>query len=346
VRQYAAVGDNLFSGGIGMASEDLYKVLGVKKDAGTDDIKKAYRKLARKFHPDVNPGNTEAEEKFKKISQAHDVLGDPDKRKLYDEFGEDGLRAGFDPDSERQYRQWQQSGGFGGARAGGGGFYKDFSFQGGNVHYSGYEDLFSDLFQGRSGRSARGGPMKGQDVESSLQIDFLTAINGGSTRVTLQKGPGGPGGGSSETIDVKIPAGVDDGSKIRLSGKGEPGFQGGPKGDLYIVVSVGLHPFFKRDGDSLRLDIPVTVSEAIEGTEISVPTPNGSVQLKIPEGTKSGQVLRLKGKGVPNLKTKNPGDMYVTVRVQVPKTDDPEALKAAKVLEQFYQDDIRGEIRL
>ncbi len=151
---------------------------------------------------------------------------------------------------------------------------------------------------------------------------------------------------SSETIDVNIPAGVDDGSKIRLAGKGEPGINGGPPGDLFIIAKVRPHALFKREGDNLRLDVPVTIGEAMKGAEIAVPTPTGSVQLKVPAGTKSGQRLRLKGKGAPNLKTKVPGDLFVTVRVQIPATKDPEALEAAAILDRFYQSDIRRDLRL
>ena len=385
-----------------MPDKDLYAVLGVKKDATTDEIKKAYRKLARKYHPDVNPGNKEAEDKFKAISEANEVLSDTEKRKTYDEFGYEGLRAGFDPEQARQHRQWQQAGGFG-RGAGAQGAYGDFSADQGSFKYSGFEDIFSDLFGGGAGPSAARGPMKGHDIESGLEIDFITAIKGATTRITLQKpqkcakcegtgfvpgkdsvcktckgtgqtrvaqGPfnfsqacpecGGTGrtgercpecGGAgavagSETIDVNIPAGVNDGSRIRLAGKGEPGRGGGPPGDLYIVTRVRSHPVFKREGDSLSVDVPVTVSEAMNGAEVTVPTPSGPVQLKIPLGTKSGQRLRLKGKGVPNLKTKAPGDMFVTVRVQVPPASDAEALKAAAALDRFYLEDIRRDIRL
>lgn len=385
-----------------MAAKDLYGVLGVKKDAKTDEIKKAYRKLARKYHPDVNPGNKEAEDRFKAISQAHEVLSDPEKRKIYDEFGEEGLRAGFDPEQARQYRQWQQSGGFGGR---GGSYSYTGSAPGGEgFKYSGFEDIFSDLFGSGGGPSAAAGPAQGRDIESTLEIDFLTAIKGGTTRVTLQSkracgscggtgrisAPGNPvcqscngtgqtrvaqgpfnfnqscpqcGGtgragevcsvcrgtgmvDGSETIDVTIPVGVNDGSRIRLAGKGEPGTKGGAPGDLYVVLRVRPHPVFKRDGDSLSVDIPVSVSEAMNGADITVPTPGGPVQLKIPKGTRSGQRLRLKGKGVPNLKTKVSGDLYVTVRVQIPSTDDPDALTAAKTLDRFYQGDLRQDVRL
>jgi molecular chaperone DnaJ len=381
-----------------MADKDLYAALGVNKSATAAEIKKAYRKLARKHHPDVNPGNKEAEEKFKGISEAHEVLSDPEKRKAYDEFGEEGLRAGFDPEQARQYRQWQQAGARGGRP---GGFQFDFSSDQG-PRYSGFEDVFGDIFGTRAAEAR--GPSRGRDIESGLEVDFLTAIKGATTRIVLQtrrscakcggtgrissgsdtvcstcKGTGqvrvaqGPfnftqacpdcggtgrsgavcpecqGAGAtpgSETIDVNVPAGVNDGSRIRLAGKGEPGSDGGPPGDLYIVVHVKPHPLFRREGDSLSVDIPVTVSEAMNGADISVPTPGGSVQLKIPKGTKSGQRLRLKGKGVPNLKTKVPGDLYVTVRVQVPQSDNADAAEAARTLDKFYKEDVRRDIRL
>lgn len=381
-----------------MAGVDYYEALGVKRDATTEQIKKAYRKLARKHHPDVNPGNKDAEDTFKRISEAHEVLSDPEKKSMYDEFGGDGLRAGFDPQQARQFRDWQQSGRF----AGGPGYSFNFGTDEGGARFSGFEDVFGEIFSGRG--SSRTGPVRGQDVESSLDVDFVTAISGGTTRVTMQrheqcsrcagtgrvlstgdsvcrtcngtgqtrvgKGPisfnqpcpdcrgvgrstevcpqcGGAGSiPGSETIDVTIPVGVRDGSRIRLSGKGEPGRNGGPPGDLYIVTKVRSHSCFHREGDSLRLELPVTVSEAMNGAEVTVPTPTGPVELKIPRGTKSGQRLRLKGKGVPNLKTKVPGDLYVVVRIQVPSTDHSEALEAAKILDRFYETDVRRDIRL
>jgi len=334
-----------------MAGKDYYSVLGVARDASAEQIKKAYRKLARKYHPDVNPGDKAAEEKFKEVSEAHDALSDPEKRKIYDEFGEEGLRAGFDADQARQYRQWQRFG-TRGARTAGPGFYGDFSFEGGRVHYGGLDEIFRDVFGAGAGPGAAGGPFtprgprKGMDVEAALEVDFLAAIQGGTTRVTLQKRSAEGAPPKTETIDVQVPAGVDDGSRIRLAGKGEPGFEGGPPGDLFITMTVRPHPVFKRDGASLRLELPITVSEALKGAEIPIPTVGGPVQLKVPKGTKSGQVLRLKGKGAPDLKTKARGDLFVTIRVQVPSTKDPEALRAAETLERFYSDDIRRDIRL
>ncbi|MGC8605903.1 MAG: DnaJ C-terminal domain-containing protein, partial [Desulfomonilaceae bacterium] len=336
----------------------------VKKDSKEAEIKKAYRKLARKYHPDVNPGDKKAEEKFKSISEAYEALSDPNKRKIYDEFGADGLKSGFDPEQARQYKQWSQQSARAGGRRGFAGFGGQ-SFDTSGFKYSGFEDVFSDLFGSAGGGATQRGPSRGRDVESSLDLDFNTAIHGGSTRVSLQTsvtcpGCGGagrvnaPGGGvcrtcngtgqtgvsqgpvnfsrtcpdcggtgragqvcaecggagvkpKVETIDVTIPAGVKDGSKIRLAGKGEPGRNGGPAGDLFIITHVATHPFYKRDGDSLKLDVPVTVGEAMNGAEIPVDTPTGIVRLKIPKAARAGQRFRLKGKGVPNLKTKVPG---------------------------------------
>lgn len=331
-----------------MAGKDYYAALGVGKTATEKEIKKAYRRLARKYHPDVNPGDKGAEEKFKLISEANDVLSNPEKRKLYDEFGEEALRAGFDPEQARAYSRWQQYGGFGRKAGGQGRYYNDFSFEGDRVRYSGLDDVFKDLFGGapRGATFGQRGPTRGADVESSLEVDFLTAIRGDTARVTIQRGPAADGRMQTETIDVDVPAGVDDGSRIRLSGKGEPGAEGGPPGDLIIRIQVRPHSVFKRDGNNLRMEVPVTVKEAMEGAEILVPTLTGQVHLKVPAGIKSGQVLRLKGKGVTNLKTKHVGDMLVAVKVEVPSTRDAEALKAAEVLERFYHEDIRRNIRL
>ncbi len=327
-----------------MPGKDYYSILGVKKDAKTEEIKKAYRKLARKYHPDVNPNNKAAEDRFKEITQAHEVLSDEEKRRVYDEFGEEGLRSGFDPEQARRYSQWQQTGGFG--RGGGGpNVYTDIFFDQDANRGASFEDFFSQIFRGGE-RATASGPTKGRDVDSSLEVDFLTAVNGGTRRVTIQTMSAGGRSSGTETIDVKIPPGVDESSRIRLAGKGEPGVNGGPNGDLYVTIHVLGHDFFERDGDSLRLEIPVTIREAMKGAVISVPTPDGSVQLKVPPGTKAGQVLRLKGKGVCNLKTKACGDMFVKIVVQIPGTSDPEALNAAETLETYYREDVRKSIRI
>jgi DnaJ-class molecular chaperone len=330
-----------------MAGKDYYSILGVGKTAGTDEIKKAYRKLARKYHPDVNPSNKAAEEKFKEISEAHEVLTNTEKRKIYDEFGEEGLRAGFDPEQARQFRRWQSYGR--GGRAASGGYFSDFSFDGGATGYSGMDDILRSVFGeaagGRTAYSSRG-PIPGRDVSAELDVDFVTACKGAVTRFTIQRDAGSGPGPRTETIEVKVPEGVDDGSVIRLAGKGEPGLNGGAPGNLLVTIRVKPHRVFKREGDDLKCHIPITVKEALKGAEITVPTLSGPVQLKIPPGAGSGQTLRLRGKGVPNLKTKTPGDLYVTLLVHTPQTQDPRALEAAEVLEGFYSGDLRKDIRL
>lgn len=380
------------------ARQDLYAALGVSKTATADEIKKAYRKLARKHHPDVNPGNKQAEEKFKEISFANDVLSDPEKRKIYDEFGVEGLQSGFDPDRARQYRDWQAraandpSGGFGaGSHGGGGGFGK----------YSSFEDVFSDLGDLFGGRAQRG-PARGHDVEYSVELDLLDAIRGTTQAIEIRRpavcpvchGSGGEGAapcpdcegqgqirvgtgplpfvracprcsgtgrtfakactrcGTSGQIDavdrlnVKIPAGVDEGSKIRLAGKGEPGRSGAPAGDLYIQIHLRPHPLLERKGLDLHLDVPVTVGEAALGGSVTVPTPDGEVSLKIPPGSQSGQRLRLRGRGVKDSKTKAAGDLYARLLVHVPAVDGADTRRVVEELERLYPESPRKGLKL
>jgi molecular chaperone DnaJ len=375
-------------------SEDFYKILGVPKKASQEEIKKAYRKLARKWHPDINPGNTEAEQKFKDISRAYDCLGKEDKRKLYDEFGEEGLQGGFDPEKAREYKQWssfQQ-----GARAKAG---QEFG------RYQSYEDIFGDLFgfgEGRKGfRTATAS--KGRDIEHDMAIDLVSALKGFETELSMQKmkectecrgsgtdpkskmttcsacggsgrlsvaeGPmhftrpcpqcGGHGqigkpcrqcGGSGQTlgtekIKVIIPQGVKEGSKVRVAGKGEPGFDGAQPGDLYLIIHVDPHPVLRRDGDDLFVDVPVTVGEAMAGSTITIPNIDGRLKVKVPPRSQSGQTLRLKGKGAVNVKTKQRGDLMVKLIVKVPQTDDREILEAAEKMNKFYKKDLRSDIK-
>lgn len=380
-------------------AKDFYKILGVKKDASQDEIKKAYRKLARKWHPDINPGNKEAETKFKEISGAYDCLGNNEKRKLYDEFGEDSLHSGFDAEKAREYKKWgayEQQGAYSDA-GGGQGFGR----------YESYEDIFGDIFgagarQGRGFRSTVSS--RGGDIEHEISIDLISALRGfetefsmqgiktcsicngsgmdpnsklttcqmcgGSGRLNVAEGPiqftkscpqcHGHGqigkacsqcGGSghvmgTERIKVVIPQGVKEGSKVRVTGKGEPGLNGGQPGDLYLIIHVKPHPFLKREGDNVLMEVPVTVGEAMAGGTITVPTIDGPINLKVPPKSQSGQSLRLKGKGAKNLKTKQKGDLMVKLIVKVPKTDDKEVLEAAEKMGKFYQEDLRKDIRL
>jgi curved DNA-binding protein len=324
-------------------ADDLYSVLGVSKGANADAVKKAYRKLAGKLHPDKNPGNKKAEEHFKKVNHAYDVLGDEKKRKLYDEFGEDGLREGFDPERVRNYRQWQSGQGRGGPRAGGGfpggGQTVDledlFGGGGGAGQAGGFGDLFGDIMN-RSRRQR--GPVKGPDLESEVTIDFASAIRG----ATLELHPQGQ---AESAVTVRIPAGADEGSRVRIPGQGGASSNGGAKGDLLLTVHVTPHPHFRREGDDLHLDLPLTLGEAYHGARIKVPTVDGSVNLKVPEHTQSGGVLRLRGKGV-SKKGRPAGDLYVHFLVRIPTEATPEVAKLVDELAQHQLEDPRADIRL
>jgi curved DNA-binding protein len=320
-------------------AEDLYALLGVPKDADADAIKKVYRKLAAKLHPDRNPGNDKAEERFKKVNHAYDVLGDAKKRKLYDEFGEDGLRDGFDAERVRAYRDWSSRQGRGGSGPGdgsmGGGTVDLEDLLGASGGQGGFADLFGDLV-GRSRRSR--GPSKGPDLESEITIDFPAAVRG----TTLELRPQGQVG---TPVTVRIPPGAAEGSRVRIAGQGGPSNNGGPRGDLVLNVHVTPHPYFRREGDDLHLDLPVTIAEAYHGGRVRVPTVEGAVTLKVPERTQSGQVVRLRGKGVTK-KGKTSGDLFVHFMVQVPKDEGPEVAELVDKLAAFQPDDPRKDIEL
>ncbi|MHB8174558.1 MAG: molecular chaperone DnaJ [Nitrospirota bacterium] len=374
---------------------DYYEVLGVAKTSDEKEIKKAYRKLARKYHPDLNPGDRDAERKFKEIGEAYDVISDSKKRGMYDQFG----HAAFDQTAGGQSSGFGgRSTGFGGGarpggfrseyRPGGGGQagfrpedFEGFS-QGGRP--TGFEDIFSGLFGG--GRAA--GPMKGQDTTTTMEVDFEDALFGTSAQLNLRREApcascggtgtqpgtaprncpdcGGAGqikagrgmfsinrtcphcGGTGKVKDlcrtcggggyipkaekftVKIPPGVDNGSKIRLAGMGGPGMNGGPPGDLYIITKVRRHPYFERRVDDLYSEIPITFSEAALGAKVDVPTKDGIVSMTIPPGTQSGQEFRLRGKGAPHLGGSGSGDQYVRVKVAVPPSLSEQAKSALK----------------
>jgi molecular chaperone DnaJ len=288
--------------------KDFYKVLGVAKDVSEADLKKAYRKLARKYHPDANPGDAAAEARFKEISEAHSVLSDPEQRAEYDQIRAMGSGARFSAPS--------------GAGGGPGGFEDVFGSmfgggRGGRTSYSqgGFEDLLGGMFgggggfgQSSGGYRGFGGPTPGRDVTASTTIDFVTATKGDT--VHLQTSDGRP-------INVRVPAGVTDGQKIRVPGKGQPSPDGGPAGDLILTVAVRKHPVFERDGLNLRVNVPITFVEAVLGATIEVPTLGGEpVRLKVAPGTSSGKILRVKGRGVKT--TKGEGDLLVRIEVAVP----------------------------
>jgi len=334
--------------------KNLYDILGVARDAEFDEIRKSYRKLARQNHPDLNPGDTAAEERFKEISRAWEVLQDEERRKNYDEFGEVSLEAGFDAEKARQAREsFGQHFGFGqGFRPGGtGGAGGGHPFGGPHAGRGGAEfefgdidDLLGGLF-GRGGdpRGMRGMQMQGADLEASLELDFLEAIRGGEKRLTLGR-PDASGNVVQETVTVRIPPGVTDSGRLRLAGKGGPGAGGGPPGDLYVRLQIRPHAFFKRDGSNLEIELPVSVREATNGAEIEVPTLDGKVTLKIPAGTDSGARLRLRGKGVPGKQGAAAGDLFVRVQIRVPKGLDDEARAALDALESFEDPAIRSTL--
>jgi curved DNA-binding protein len=304
---------------------DFYQVLGVERSASDEDIKKAYRKLAAKLHPDKNPDDKKAEAKFKTVNNAYQVLSDKKKRKLYDEFGEDGLREGFDPNFARAYTR-------GGARRNGGnGGSGNVSFEEifGNAG-GGMGEFFGDLFG--TGRRGRRAPQKGSDVASVVTVDFKSAILGASLAMRLQEG--------GETVTVRVPPGANDGDKVRVPGHGAPGMLGGPPGDLILTINVTPHPVFERDGLDLHLDVPITIGEAHGGAKVRVPTPYGAVTLTVPKRAQSGQVVRLAGKGVK--RGKKEGDLYVRFQVKLPTADTPEIERAVDVLQKAMSGDVRS----
>ncbi|MHB8872321.1 MAG: DnaJ C-terminal domain-containing protein [Myxococcaceae bacterium] len=392
-------------------ADDYYQVLGVSRSASAEEIKKAYRKLARKYHPDVNPGNRGAEEKFKQLSSAHEVLADPKKRKLYDEFGADAEKMGFDEKKAASYRAYREAGRPG---AGPGGMPGGFGGQGFGGQDVDLGDLFGELFGKR--RGAPGGvggmggmgfetaaePARGQDLTTRVQVSLAEAVRGTERNLTVTRparcevcggkghtgkvarcrtcgGTGrakrvvGPlqmtgacpaceGTGQSATpcpacegagvreetrrISVKIPPGVATGSQVRLAGQGAAGPRGGPPGDLFIETEVAPHPLVRRDGDDLYVDLPITVPEAVQGAEVAVPTFTGEVTLRVPPGSQSGRKLRLKGRGVPSLKGRGPGDLYFELKVQVPPEDGPGVREAVRALERAYPANVRSELKL
>jgi len=363
-----------------MAKEDYYKTLGVKRDAKPEEIKKAYRRLARKYHPDVNPGDKSSEERFKLITEAHDVLSDEKKRKVYDRFGQysDNLAEAAEQ-------------GRAGTRGGTGAGFDFTGFDWGNATGGGtgtggssFRDIFSDLFGGGGGSATRQEhepprpqPLRGADIEMPLALSFEEAVTGMTTNISVNRseqcsrcnGAGDTGGTptvcptcsgtgqvqraggrlkfaqecpdcggtgrrrppcpvchgkgtvpKTESVKVRIPAGVDTGSRVRVPGKGQGGRLGAPAGDLFIITNVGNHPHFKRKGDNIYVTVPLTVPEAALGAKIEVPTVEGKAQLRIPPGTQSGQKFRLRERGVPSLR--NPqarGDQFVEVQVTLPK---------------------------
>jgi DnaJ-class molecular chaperone len=280
-----------------MASADPYDVLGLARDASHEDIQKAYRRLAKKFHPDLNPGEKEAQRKFQDLSAAYDILGEEAKRARFDRGEIDA--SGAEQPQRRYYRDFAEEG------AGS----QRYESTSGFADFTDADDILSAFFS-RGGRRR----MRGDDRHYRLDVDFLEAVNGASRRIRLPDG---------SELDIAIPPGTRDGQTLRVRGKGDQGPEGGELGDAFIDITVRPHPFFKRDGDDIRLNLPISLTEAVLGGKVTVPTPAGRVAATIPKGSSSGKVLRLKGKGVPR-RNGSRGDEYLTLQIILADPPDPE----------------------
>lgn len=279
---------------------DPYTTLGVKKDASQEDIQKAYRKLAKKLHPDLNPGNKKSEAQFKDVAAAYDLLGDAEKRARFDRGEIDA--SGQERPQQRYYRDFADGA-------------SQYSSDAGFADFGDADDILSDIF-GRQGR--RGSfRVRGPDVHYQLELDFLDAINGGKKQITLPDG---------SMLDVTIQPGTREGTVLRLRGKGRPGAGGGPPGDALVEIAVRPHPVFKRKGDDIHVELPLPLPDAVLGGKVTVQTPTGPVTMTVPKWSNSGTVLRLKGRGVPRRDGKR-GDEYVTLKVMLPEKPDPELEK-------------------
>jgi DnaJ-class molecular chaperone len=333
-----------------MAKRDYYEVLGVGRGASEEEIRSAYRRLARKYHPDLNPGNKQAEAHFKEINSAYEVLSDPEKRKAYDQFGPDfahfragaGAGAGAGPGPGF-------GAGPGGARytwAGEGSPFDDAAFEafgggGGGEGASIFEELFSRL-GGRPGRGPRGA-MRGQDAEAPIDITFEQAVKGVSTTLTVQR-PAGDGSVRPERLEVRIPPGVRDGQRLRLRGRGSPGVGGGPAGDLYLAIQVQPHPYFRREGQDIYIDVPISVSEAALGTTVEVPTIHGRTAVRIPPGAASGTKLRLKGQGAGDAQGLGRGDQYCLLKIVPPRKLSDQQRQAFEQIKGLESENPRADV--
>ncbi len=314
-----------------MATRDPYKVLGLSKGASSSDIKKAYRTLAKKHHPDTNTGDDEAARKFSELSTAHDLLSDEQKRAQFD-------RGEIDADGNPTYKGFNPFGGGGGGGQGAGPFRRWSGHGGGQGGAGGInpEDIFTEIF-GNMGGGARPGPGSGRpptgpDVSYTLKVTFVEAAMGGPKRVSMPNG---------KTLDVNIPPGVTDGQQIRLRGQGGAGPAGVPSGDALITIEVAAHTLFERNGNDIRLELPVTLYEAVLGAKIRVPTVDGSVQIKIPPNSSSGKVLRLKGKGIAH--KDKAGDLLVTLRIVLPDAADEELTTLAEEMQAARSYTVRSD---
>jgi DnaJ-class molecular chaperone len=297
------------------AMRDPYQVLGVPKGASADEIKKKYRQLAKKLHPDLNPGNAEAAAKFKDVSAAYDLLSDAQKRARFDR-GEIDASGAERPDRQ-YYRAYAES---------------PEGAKYGNAFEA--EDLFADLFgRARGGREFK---IRGTDVSYTMPVDFLEAAAGAKKRVTMADGT---------VLDVNIPPGTEDRQTLRLKGQGQPGFGGAPAGDAYIEVHIQPHAFFTRKDNDIHLELPVSLAEAVRGGRITVPTIDGDVAMTIPKGSNTGTTLRLKGRGIVDRKSKQRGDAYVKLKIVLPEGEDADLARFVESWDKGLADDVRARLR-
>ncbi len=300
--------------------EDYYKILGISRSASQAEVQRAYRELARKYHPDLNPGDAAAKKSFQQVQQAYDVLNNPEKRELYDRYG-----------SSFEAMHGQGASPWGGFRQGPGGGFGDMDFAQmfGGRGPEGFSDIF-EQFSGRRSARRRSGPRRGASVRQSIEIPFVTAVQGGEVNLTIRRPDG-----RTEEISVRIPAGVENQQKIRVRGQGEQGPGGGPAGDLLLTVTITPHPFFRRRGRDLELKVPITLGESALGAKVDIPTPKGQITVTVPAGSSSGQRLRLKGLGIaqPN---GNIGDLYAELQIVLPAEIDEDARRWIEQFEEHY----------
>ena len=335
-----------------MKKRDYYDVLGVAKGASEAEIKKAYRRLARKLHPDVNPGDKGAQKKFQEVQEAYDVLKEADKRRAYDRFGHAGPTMGFDPSGASGAGP---GAGPGPGWGGGGQGFEGFHFETGDLG-----DIFGNIF----GAAGRGRRAEGEDASGTIEIPFRDAVLGGFASLSLRREKECPkchgsgrvgkdicpvcrGAGrvaEAETIRIRIPEGTENGGTIRVPGKGSEGTRGGQPGDLFVTVRVVPHPYFERLGDDIHGVVPVTVKEAYAGAEIEVPTIHGLRRARIPPGSQGRQKFRLRGQGAKNPRTGQSGDHIYTIRVMVPKTQTAAGADAATLLDSLYEKNVREDL--
>ncbi len=315
-------------------AKDLYKILGVPRGASAEDIQKAYRESARKFHPDLNPDDESAKKKFQEVQSAYEILNDADKRKMYDRYG-----SSFE----------QMNGRGGGAGPGGPNPFQDVDL--GEIFGSGQGGAFADLFKhfaeggGMGGgpqqqrRSRRQAPAKGRDRQHSVMVSFHDAVLGGEVPLPIIDAQG-----DGKTLSVKVPAGITTGKKIRLRGQGDPGARGGKPGDLIVAVKVGAHPFFRRNGNNLEIDIPITLIEAAKGGKVDVPTPKGTISLTVPANAQSGQRLRIRGMGVETAAGEK-GDLFAVLQISMPSDLNEEQIELVKQIEASRDSDPRAKLK-